>query len=86
MKTGVDYFQDISQSLTHMMTHTVRLEKDVSNLKKVIRIMANAEALDEEGNITRQFSREEAEFIKKVCNELDVFQTGYSQIGGSDGA
>lgn len=76
MKTATDYYQEIAQSLSDMMIHAATLEQKNSELKRVIRTLANSEALDENGNVTRQLTHDQAEFIKKVCESQNVFHTG----------
>jgi len=79
MKTATDYYQDIAQSLSDFMIHAATLEQKNSELKRVIRTLANSEALDEEGNVTRQLTHQQADFIKRVCEDQNVFHSGGNQ-------
>ena len=74
MKT-VDLGQRIESSLNELLLHSVSLERDVADLKKVIRIMANAKAFDTDGNVVEQYTQEEADFIKRIVERVNVFRT-----------
>ena len=74
MKT-IDLGQRIEGSLNELLLHSVSLERDVADLKKVIRIMANAKALDTDGNVVEQYTQEEADFIKRIVERVNVFRT-----------
>ena len=74
MKT-VDLGQRIENNLNDLLLHSASLERDVADLKRVIRIMANAKALDTDGNVVEQYTQEEADFIKRIVERVNVFRT-----------
>jgi len=72
MKT-IDISQHLEKHLQDLVYHSVSLEHDNAMLKRVIRILANSMALDEQGNQTMQLSQEDADFVKRICDEANVF-------------
>ena len=74
MKT-IDIGEKIEAHLNDFIMHAASLERDVADLKRVIRIMANAKALDTEGNVVEQYTQQEADFIKRVVERTNVFRT-----------
>lgn len=76
MKTGLNYHRQVEQLNNDILVHTVGMERQVAMLKKVIRVMAGSMALTETGQTELQLTPEEAEFIKRVCEEEQVFLTG----------
>ena len=71
----IDIGQKIENNLNDLIKHSASLERDVADLKKVIRIMANAKALDTEGNVVEQYTQDEVDFIKRVVGRVNVFRT-----------
>lgn len=76
MKSALNLHREFTSLNDDMLQSMVSLERQTAMLKKVIRIMAGSMALDEEGRTELQLSPEEAEFIKKICDEEQVFLTG----------
>lgn len=70
------YSENVSNELTRLVGHSFSLEKTVSDLKKVILILAKGMAMDENGNTTIILNHEEAEFIKNICDKHSVFGLG----------
>lgn len=70
---AIDRWKVISEEVNEMFTYTAALERDVANLKKVIKIMASSEYIDQEGNVSASYTPQEADFIKRVVEENNVF-------------
>lgn len=72
MQTAVDIARDVEDSFSKLVYHATKLEMDNASLKRVIRIMANARALDEEGNLVEEYHKEDVEFLKQIIDEQNV--------------
>lgn len=65
--------KDIEGNLQDLISHSASLEQQNSALKRVIRILSEGMALDENGDQQIQLTQEQADYIKKVCDETNVF-------------
>ena len=74
MKT-IDISQHLEKHLQELVFHSVSLERDNCMLKRVVRILAGSMAMDQEGNTSMQLTQQDAEFVKKVCDDTNVFLT-----------
>lgn len=75
-KSTVDRARIINNELNMLVKDSVSLELQNAELKKVIRIIANSMALNEEGETEMKLSRGEFEYIQRVTEENNVFLEG----------
>lgn len=78
MKTSIDFVQDIEKTINDLLTYSVGLELQVVDLKKIIKLLAHSFALNEEGEVIKSLTPEQAEYIKRICEKYHVF--GYEGI------
>lgn len=77
IKSTIDYVSEIEIVLNNLLKHSSGLEQQCFELKKVIFLLANSFAIDQDGNLVRNMSQEQADYIKKICEKHHVF--GYSK-------
>lgn len=75
MKNANGYSRKLEEAAAGITAYTFQLERERAELKRAIRVLAGTMALDEEGGTTMVLTEAEADYIKKVCNEHNVFHT-----------
>ena len=73
MPSAIDHSIKIQEKVNELSTHAISLERENFNLKRALRIFASNIALDENGVSRVEITKEEAEYIKRVCIEYNVF-------------
>lgn len=79
MSSILNLSEKAAENVNELISAGFKLERENAKLKQVIRMMAAARAIDADtGAVTMQFSQEDADFIKEVCEEFHVFGLNYN--------
>lgn len=86
MKNTFGLFRKVEEALSEASYHSMSLEKKNADLKAVVRIFGRAMNIDQEGNTTINITQEDADFIRKVAEDCNVFNTKSNDIltGGNN--
>lgn len=75
-ETAADVAANVEGYINQLVNLATRKELENAQLKRVIRVMAGSIAWDEAGNQTMSLTAEQADYVKRVCDQTDVFKTG----------
>ena len=76
MNKSLNNYNSLHKLNEEILCYSAGLERKNAMLKRVIRLLARPPAIDQEGNVAPILTAEEADLIKRVCEEEDVFLTG----------
>lgn len=80
MKT-LTIVKEIDSKMNDLTQHSLTLERDNILLRQAVRTMFRSIALTESGETTLQLTEKDVEYLKRVCDQCDVFATGASYDG-----
>lgn len=74
MKTS-ELSRQVEDKINDLAKHSLSMERDNMLLKRAVRIMAGGIHADERGEMKLGLTETQAQFIRKVVNDCNVFNT-----------
>lgn len=72
----IEISKKVEGELNNLVKQSLTMERNNMLLKRALRLMAHGICLNENGDTTLELTEGDSEFIKSVCNQCDVFNTG----------